>query len=66
MHIVHRYEIKPLFFPVDGYKFNAQVWISTDGGATFAYCGIGTYTRTEHEARAWVDQYAAEHPDRVA
>lgn len=43
-------EIKELYFPVSGYRFNAQIFRSIDGGNTFWYCGDGKYFKTRSEA----------------
>lgn len=40
----HRKERNPF------YNYNAQIWHSYDGGKTFAYVGIGRFTKTKKEA----------------
>lgn len=55
-----KFKIQKLAFPVDGYQFNAQVWISVDGGKTYAYCGIGKFCKTEQEAQEFFEQYKQE------
>lgn len=47
--------IEKLSFPVDGYKYNVQIWRSVDGGQTYAYCGCGKFFHTEADAQ----EYAA-------
>lgn len=61
--IKHKYHIEKPAFPIDGYNFNVQVWISVDGGKTFCYCGIGKFCKTEDEAVEYIEKYKAEHPD---
>lgn len=48
MRTIERLEIHELFFPVDGYKFNVQIWRSVDGNNWY-YCGDGKYFRTIEE-----------------
>ena len=50
MKVIEKVEIRELYFPVSGYRFNAQIWRSVDGGAVFAYCGDGKYFKTRSEA----------------
>ena len=32
-------------FPVDGYRFDVQIWRSLDGGKTYWHCGCGKMFR---------------------
>lgn len=38
-----------LFFPIDYYNYNAQIWRSRNN-KDFYYCGCGKYFRTLEEA----------------
>ena len=52
--------IKKLFFPLDNiYYYNAQKWISLDGGKTFYHCGEGKYCKTLEEAEEYKKQEEA-------
>ena len=53
MEVIRRCTVCKLAFPVDGYRYNAQIWTSTDGGATFWYCGQGNFFKTREEAEAY-------------
>jgi len=55
--IKFRYGIEKMYFPVDGYTHNAQVYTSVDAGKTYYYCGIGRFTKSEDEAI----EYCKEH-----
>ena len=44
-----RLEIHELAFPVDGYRFNVQIWQSIDNGKTWYYAGQGKYFQTIQE-----------------
>lgn len=61
MCIKRKYEISELSFPVDGYKWDAKVWLSVDGGDNYYYCGIGKYCKTKEEAEAYCADYEAVH-----
>lgn len=43
-------KIKKLYFPIDYYNYNAQIWRSLNG-KDFYYCGCGKYFRTLKEAK---------------
>ena len=45
MQVLERVRIEKLSFPVQGYRYNAQIWRSIDGGKTFCYCAYGKYFR---------------------
>lgn len=62
--VKRKYNIEKLNFPVDGYEYNAQVYISIDGGKSYYYCGIGKFTKTEQEAKEYCKQYEAEHAEK--
>ena len=53
---IRKYTLEELHFPVDGYTHIVKTWTSVDGGASFYYCGMSKYFKTEAEAL----QYAAE------
>lgn len=53
MKVIEKVKIESLYFPVDGYQYNAQIWRSVNGGETFWYCGCGEYFRTLAEAEAY-------------
>ena len=55
MKIMRKTTINKLAFPVDGYQYNVQIWISVDGGKRYAFCGLGKFFKTEQEAQ----EYAA-------
>ena len=55
MKIMRKTTIEQLAFPVAGYEYDVKVWISVDGGQTYAHCGLGKFCRTEQEAQ----EYAA-------
>lgn len=38
---------------IDGYRYDALVKTSVDGGKTFLYCGIGKFCKTMKEAREY-------------
>nr|DAP73887.1 MAG TPA: hypothetical protein [Caudoviricetes sp.] len=44
--------IEKLYFPVQGYNYNAQIWRSIDG-KKFYYCGFGKYFHTLSEAESY-------------
>ena len=48
-----RIEIHELHFPVDGYRFDVQVWRTADCGRTWYYCGEGKYFKTIEEVLAY-------------
>lgn len=56
MQVINRCIIKKLHFPIEGYRYNAQIITSVDGGQNFYYCGNGKYFRTEAEAEAYKAQ----------
>lgn len=37
----------------DGYRYDAQVITSVDGGKTFWHCGVGRFCKTEEEAEEY-------------
>lgn len=45
--------IKRFYYPVNGYKYNAEIFTSLDGGKTFWYTGNGKFFRTRKEAVAY-------------
>ena len=45
-----KYVLCELPEPLNGYTHNLQIWISTDGGQNFYYCGNGFYFRSGAEA----------------
>ena len=58
LEITRKYAIHKNDFPLDGiYEYNAQVWLSVDGGKNFWYCGIGKYFKTGEEARTYIEAY---------
>lgn len=59
--IKRKYEIKKLHFPVDIFNYDAQVWISTDGGENYYHCGIGKFCKTEEDANNYINEYEASH-----
>lgn len=56
MKTTAKYTIERTDFPVDGYIYNVQKWISVDGGKTYWYCGFGRFCHTFDEAKAWIEQ----------
>lgn len=65
-NISRKYNIEKLFFPVDGYEYNAQVLISIDGGNHYYYTGIGRFTKTKEEAIEYCKRYEKKHEGRCA
>ena len=62
MEIKRKYTIEKTSIPIDGaYNYNAQVWISVDGGASFYYCGIGKFCRTLNDAEKYCQEYETAH-----
>ena len=61
--IKHKFNIKRLTFPVDGYEFDVQIWISVDGGKNFYHCGLGKFCKTKQEAEKYINAYIKENPD---
>lgn len=62
MNIKRKYNIEKTSYPLDGiYNYNAQVWLSVDGGETFCYAGIGKFAKTKEEAQAWCEKYERDH-----
>lgn len=62
MDIQRKYKIEKNSFPIDGvYNYNAQVWLSVDGGKSFYYCGIGKFCKTLKDAEAFCGIYESEH-----
>lgn len=53
MKIMRKTVVKKLYFPVDGYEYDVQIWRSIDGGQTYAHCGCGKFCRTEADAQAY-------------
>lgn len=48
--VQHEVEVEELATPVHGYKYNVREKISTDGGETFYYVGMGRFCKTLGEA----------------
>ena len=62
--IKRKYNIEKTVFPIDGiYNYNAQVFISVDGGKNYYYCGIGKFCKTEKEAQEYIEKYEKEHTE---
>ena len=58
--VKHKVVISRYSFPVDGYKWNAQVLTSIDNGKTWYYGGNGKFYKTRKEARDFRDQMKKE------
>jgi len=56
-NIKRKYEIKKMAFPVDGYEYNAQVYISIDNGKSYYYTGIGKFCKTEMDCIKYFSEY---------
>lgn len=52
-----KFKTSKMYFPVEKYRFNVQVFTSSDGGNTFYYAGEGRFTRTKKEARKYIKKY---------
>lgn len=50
---IYKVEIKRNDFPIDEYLFNAMIWKSIDGGATYWHAGYGKHCRTLAEAEEY-------------
>ena len=61
MNTQERLEIHELAFPVDGYKFDVQIWRSIDNGQTWYYCGCGKYFRTIKEVLQFQSEFLKTH-----
>lgn len=57
MKTCYKLVIRKLAFPVDGYRYNAQIWTSIDGGKTFWYAGIGKYTDSVESAENYFKKF---------
>lgn len=51
--VITRVNIHKNYYPIDGYKYDAQIVRSVDGGRTFYHCGEGRYCKTYKEARQY-------------
>lgn len=56
MREVLKFKLLPLLAPVNGYKFDVQLWKSIDGGETFWYTGNGKFCRSVEEADAYINR----------
>lgn len=61
--VQRRYNVEKLSFPIDGYEYDVQVFLSADGGKTFRHCGIGELCNTEQECQDYIAKYKAEHSE---
>lgn len=50
LHIDKRVTVSEMYFPVDGYRFDAQIWSSSDFGRSWWYWGRGKFVTTLDEA----------------
>lgn len=57
MEPLRRLTIRELSFPVDGYRFSAEIWTSIDGGKSWWYCGIGKYVHTREQAEEYFNEF---------
>jgi len=64
--VMRKYKVEQMSYPLDGvYRYNAQVWISVDGGENYYYCGIGKYCKTRAEAGRFCREYEEGHTGKV-
>jgi len=47
--------------PVDGHKYNVQVWTSVDGGKNYYYCGVGRFCKSKRECKEFIRIYKKEY-----
>lgn len=53
----NKYDIKKLDYTIQGgYRYDTQIWTSTDGGKTYFHCGLGKFCRTLEEAKAYKNE----------
>lgn len=58
MDIRRKCVVEKTRYPLDEvYNYNAQVWVSVDGGKSYCYCGIGKFCKTKEEAERYCSEY---------
>ncbi len=55
--MIHKFMVSEYENHPYGFKYNVQLWHSTDNGSSWNYCGVGRFCKTMEEVINYIKNY---------